>query len=393
MRSGGGFSSRRGASVADISVETTGDAQAAADASRDPTKLVSRSMPITFIEPIEAADFGLKLNSDAIADAQAAGSAWGVVDVLGTAPQDLDGDGVTVAILDTGIDRDHPAFASVTGLVGQSFVGGAETAFHDKQGHGTHCAGTILGHDVESIRIGVARGVTDVLIGKVLDDDGFGTTTALVEALKWAHSKRASIISMSLGFDFPRMQSQLQARGFPSELATSLTLRAYRDNFRQFAALAELLMLDSDGSPGTVLVAAAGNESRRHLRRDFLIDASMPASAARGIVSVGATQKGANGKLDVAAFSNINPVLSAPGVSIVSAAVGGGVRTSNGTSMACPHVAGVAALWWQWMRENLGAVRAGDIVGRLTATARHDVFATEFAFSDFGTGAVRAPQL
>jgi len=152
-------------------------------------------------------------------------------------------------------------------------------------------------------------------------------------------------------------------------------------------------MQENEDSPGTVLVAAAGNESRRNENPDFVIDVSIPAAAARGMVSVGATRPVGSGRQGIAPFSNINPQLSAPGVGIVSAALGGGLRSENGASMACPHVAGVAALWWGWMHaRNQGQVRAADVAAQLTATARDTVFDAGVTFADRGAGAVLAPQ-
>lgn len=385
----------RGVPVSDyVSIAVTNDRKTALDASRDPAKIVARNMPVTLIEPVKATDFGIEaVPRDPMADAKATGLSWGIADVLGRSPRDLDGAGVKVAVLDTGIDPNHAAFAPIREAIiskRRNFSNGKDD---DVNGHGTHCAGTIFGRDVEKVRIGVARGVTEVLIGKVLGDDGFGSTKSVLDALTWAHSEGANIISMSLGFDFPKMQKNLMTQGNPPELATSIALRSYRENLRQFETLANLLMQENEDSPGTVIVAAAGNESRRNLNPNFVIDVSIPAAAARGIVSVGATWPVLSGLQGIAPFSNINPQLCAPGVGIVSAARGGGLRPDDGTSMACPHVAGVAALWWGWMRDrNQGVVRATDVASQLTATARDTVFEPDVTFGDRGAGAVLAPQ-
>ena len=87
-----------------------------------------------------------------------------------------------------------------------------------------------------------------------------------------------------------------------------------------------------------VIVAASGNESNRQKNPKYEVSASVPA-AARGIVSVGALGETGDG-LNVADFSNTNPMLSAPGVNVVSAKAGGGLVALKGTSMACPHAAG-----------------------------------------------------
>ncbi len=378
--------------AAGVSLEMTSDPQAAADARGDPWKRVSPAVPVSLVRPLKAAEFASEQTSDPVEAARADGTSWGVADVLGPSPQYFDGTGVKVAVLDTGIDADHAAFAEVREHILGTRRNFTASPDHDANGHGTHCAATIVGRDVDGVRIGVAKGVTDVLVGKVLDDNGSGTTKSILEGLKWAHSEGANIVSLSIGFDFPGVQKNLQARGYPPELATSIALTAFADNLIQFKLLAELMMASTPTLPGMIVVAASGNESHRERRRDFVIQTSLPAAAAQGVVSVGAAQQSNLARYTIANFSNVNPMLSAPGVGIVSAATGGGLTAMNGTSMACPHVAGVAALWWAQKREFEELVFAADVVAALRATAHANGFEPHVTKSDRGTGVVRAPQ-
>ncbi len=185
------------------------------------------------------------------------------------------GVGTLVAVLDTGIDATHPAFAGMT-LVQRDFSGCSDG---DRQGHGTHCAGTIAGRDVSGCRIGVARGVQRILVGKVLADNGAGTSEMVFSGLRWAVEQGAHVISMSLGFDFPGMVRDRVQQGWPADLATSIALEAYRGNLKMFDALMTMIRAQEAFSPGCVVVAAAGNESMRDVNPDYEIAASLPAAA------------------------------------------------------------------------------------------------------------------
>ncbi|WP_211193338.1 S8 family serine peptidase [Actinoplanes sp. TBRC 11911] len=101
---------------------------------------------------------------------------------VGAAGSPFTGASVRVAVLDTGIDAAHPAFTGVS-LTQKDFTGEGDG---DENSHGTHCAGTVFGRDVGGTRIGVARGVTDVLIGKVLIKRGVGSTANLAAGTHWA---------------------------------------------------------------------------------------------------------------------------------------------------------------------------------------------------------------
>ena len=178
------------------------------DLLRDPSVAeVVVAMPTRLIEPVAVSAAGR-------------GDAWGI-SAVGAADCEYSGKGVKVAVLDTGIDRTHPAFAGVN-IIERDFTGSGDG---DRQGHGTHCAGTIFGRDVDGRRIGVARGVDSVLIGKVLPDNAGGDSEMLLNGLLWAVENRADVISMSLAFDFTgRVRALVESKGWPMEQATSDTL-------------------------------------------------------------------------------------------------------------------------------------------------------------------------
>lgn len=355
----------------------------AQDAARDPDILIAPVMPVAMIRPQWLGDGGI----DALGLAFAEKASWGVEAVRADRSA-MTGQGVTVAVLDTGIDVSHPAFAGVT-IVGQDFTGGG--SFADKNGHGTHCAGTIFGRDVNGVRIGVARGVTNAVIGKVLDDQGRGSTTAVLKALHWASTRGANVVSMSLGFNFPAMQEQLALAGLPAMLATSIALKAYRENLAMFDALLTFLMLETPNNAGMVVVAASGNESMRQTNPNFVIDTSVPAASSRDIISVGAVSRAAKDEFDIADFSNTNPVICAPGGDIVSAVPGGELMSMSSTSSASAHVAGLAAQWWQWTLAKFGTVSGASVRAKMLAAADSVRFVDRVTPADRGTGLALAP--
>ncbi|WP_432009834.1 S8 family peptidase [Streptomyces cucumeris] len=265
----------------------------------------------------------------------------------------LTGQAVKVAVLDTGVDTDHQ---DLTGCIEAtaSFVPG-ETV-EDGNGHGTHCIGSVAGpvKPDHAPRYGVA-GEARILAGKVLSDRGVGTDGQILAGMAWAVSQGARVVSMSLG-----------AVVEPGEL------------FPQTYENVALRALER----GTVIVAAAGNESRRPR---FVAPVGRPANCP-SILAVAALGKdlatawfscgainGAGGEVNIAA----------PGVDIFSAAPDGTYQTLNGTSMATPHVAGALALMVQAHPE----ATAADLRTRLLSGA----YPLPQPVADIGSGLLQAP--
>ncbi|NXY98829.1 S8 family serine peptidase [Streptomyces sp. BR123] len=278
---------------------------------------------------------------------------WGLQAVLATETT-LTGAGIGVAILDTGIDASHPDLAGRV-VQSASFVPG-ETV-DDGHGHGTHCAGTACGpkRPAAGPRYGVAC-EAGIFVGKVLNNRGRGPDGQILGGINWAIAQRSvRVISMSLGL--------------PMALGDGYS-RIYERAARRAM------------QRGIVMVAAAGNESRRPAR---IAPVGQPANCP-SILAVGAVGP----DFSIAPFScgGLNPNgggvdMVGPGVDVLSTWRGGGYRRLDGTSMATPHVAGLTALLWE---QNPGA-SASQIVALLRAGTRN----LALPVSDAGLGLAQAP--
>ncbi|MFJ8190665.1 S8 family serine peptidase [Streptomyces sp. NPDC096094] len=229
----------------------------------------------------------------------------------------LTGKGVTVAVLDSGVDAGHPDLAGRVAR-SRSFIAGEEVA--DRHGHGTHVASTVGGSGAASDgkEKGVAPGAA-LAVGKVLDDSGSGSESEIIAGMEWAaRDVDADIVSMSLGSTEPSDGTD------PMAQAVNALSRETGALF--VIAAGNTGAPSSIGSPGAAAAA-------------LTVGAVDPADEAAYFTSAG-PRRGDNA---------LKPDLSAPGVDILAArsrlSEGSGDYTSmSGTSMATPHVAGVAAL-------------------------------------------------
>lgn len=264
------------------------------------------------------------------------------------------GRGIKVAVLDTGFDLTHPDFLGRT-VVSKSFVPGE--AVQDGHGHGTHCIGTACGplRPGQLPRYGVAH-QADIYAGKVLSNAGRGSDSQILGGIDWALTNKCEIISMSLG-------APVQVNQPHSVIFEQVASRAL--------------------AAGTLIIAAAGNESARP---GLIAPVGHPANCP-SIIAVGAVD--AQGQVARFSCGGLNLQggqvdIAGPGVDVRSSWPQPQLyRTISGTSMATPHVAGIAALY----AESDPGLRGRALVQMMHQNARRLALPSR----DVGAGLVQAP--
>jgi len=277
---------------------------------------------------------------------------WGL-QATGAPNSKATGEGIKLAVLDTGFDLKHPDFAGRT-VVSESFVQGEEV--QDGNGHGTHCIGTSCGpREVDN---GPGYGVAykaEIYAGKVLSNAGSGADGGILSGINWAITNGCAIVSMSLG-------------------AATQPGQAYSRTYERVATRAL--------EKGTLIIAAAGNESDRRVGRVNPVGHPANCPSVMSVSAIDVARKMAYfscGTVD--AIGAID--LTGPGLDVYSSwPLPLRYKRISGTSMATPHAAGIAALVAQ-----ATSARGLELWARLSQFARR----LPLPGTDVGAGLMQAP--
>ncbi|KAL3924230.1 MAG: hypothetical protein SGILL_001176 [Bacillariaceae sp.] len=248
------------------------------------------------------------------------------------------GENVRVCVMDTGVWRGHDDLDELFGPDGNTDL--VQPWFRDVNGHGTHCTGTIAASDNNLGVVGVAPDV-EIFIARVFSPNGEFHSSDMIAGLEACRDGGANVISMSLGGPFPGFQEEAMFRSLYNQ--------------------------------GIVSVAAAGNTGRLQ---------NLYPAAYDNVISVAAV----NSNRDHASFSTRNNMVdvAAPGVSVISTWENNRYASLSGTSMACPHVAGVVAL----MLSAVPNSTPGQVFNAITSSATNPN--TSSRDSSLGYGVVDA---
>lgn len=268
--------------------------------------------------------------------ADTAALTWGLqaVEIGRAQDRGLTGAGVRVAVLDTGFDAGHPDFAG-RNVTAESFITGEGP--EDVHGHGTHCVGTACGPwtSPSGPGFGVASEV-EIFSAKVLGADGSGSDASILAGIDWALANGCQIISMSLGADVREVHPPYVTAG--------------RRALEQ----------------GAVLIAAAGNNAGRRAGDPGFVGAPANSPYVMAVAALDAGLRVADFSARSLAHDGGEVDIAAPGVDIYSSWPRPELhRSISGTSMAAPHVSGVAAL----LSASTG-LRGQDLWDELIRTAR-----------------------
>ena len=285
-------------------------------------------------------------NKDLLADQATYGLInTGVVALRQSRPS-VDGKGVVVGVLDTGIAADHPDLRGKL-IAFKDFVGG-QTDPYDDHGHGTHVSGTIAGGNASGTAIGVAPGA-NLVVGKIFDRRGSSSLDKIMAGMQWiidfdGNGAHPALVSNSwgMGQKTTKLANEPMKRMVDAWLAKNVVPVFAAGNSGPSTGTLSV----PAGLPGTVAVAAVDSSS------------STARFSSRGPISWTDTD-GNNLTLN-------KPDIAAPGVKVYSSLPGGKYGEMDGTSMATPHVAGVLALYVQ----TAGSFDAAKAVDTLCASAR-----------------------
>ncbi len=294
----------------------------------------------------------------------------------------VDGDGVEVCVVDTGVDPDHEQFVTKTPIPFFDAINGQPTAYDDN-GHGTHVAGIAVGDGTGTPQYAGVAPKAALSAAKVLSSSGSGSASQVIAGIEWcADRDGAVVISMSLG----------TAGGSDGQDSISQAVNAAVTDKGKPVVVAAGNSGDAPetvGSPGAaehaITVAAVAEWSAPEGAANHSKGVHLAPWSSRGPTLDGRTK----------------PDISAPGMTITSARAGGGYATFSGTSMATPFVSGAVALAWSRDPE-LGP---SDLKGEVTGTAQErgpegqdndwgwgliDVLALVDAVADGGSGSTNA---